>query len=250
MTPTAVILAGGLGTRLRSITLDRWPKPMAPFAFAGRDHPFLAYPLAHLRRCGVSDVVLCIGHRGGQISEYFGDGLRFGMNIVYDDGGAVQTATRVRRALRLVRADTCLVLCGDVYSPLDVGRFMATLDVHADWLMQVAVQVAVQAGSDPGPNIAWGADERVCAYASGGVSGPRVGRESGVLAVRRAAFSGLDAAADLSLTDHVYPLLMERRALGVFVSDAGFFDIGSPAGHERFRAFVEAGGARPLQAGG
>ena len=245
MTPTAVILAGGLGTRLRSITQDRWPKPMTPFAFAGRDHPFLAYPLAHLRRSGVADVVLCIGHLGGQIREHFGDGRRFGMNIAYDDGGAVQTATRVQRALRLVRTDTCLVLCGDVYSPLDVGRFMAALDLHADWLMQVAVQ----AGSDAGPNIAWDADQRVCAYSSAGVGGPRVGRESGVLAVRRAAFSELDAAADLSLTDHVYPRLMERRSLGVFLSDAGFFDIGSPAGHERFRAFVEAGGARPLQAG-
>lgn len=218
---------------------------MTPFAFAGRDHPFLAYPLAHLRRCGVTDVVLCIGHLGAQIREHFGDGRRFGMNIVYDDGGAMQTATRVQRALRLVRADTCLVLCGDVYSPLDVKRFMAALDRHADWLMQVAVQ----AGGDAGPNIAWAADERACAYSPDAVSGPRVGRESGVLAVRRAAFAGLDAAADLSLTDHVYPRLIERRALGVFASDAVFFDIGSPAGHERFRAFVEAGGAQPLQPG-
>lgn len=216
---------------------------MTPFAFADRDHPFLAYPLAHLRHCGVTDVVLCIGHLGGQIREHFGDGRRFGMNIVYDDSGSVQTATRVQRALRLVQTDTFLVLCGDVYNPLDVGRFMAALDRHTDWL----VQVAVQADSDAGPNIAWAADERVCAYASGGVSGPRVGREAGVLAVRRAAFADLDAAADLSLTDHLYPRMMAHRSLGVFVSDAVFFDIGSPSGHEQFRSFVEVGGARPLQ---
>lgn len=248
MTDSAVILAGGLGTRLRSITHDRWPKPMCPFEWRGQAHPFLEFPLAHLRGSGIRRIVMCIGHLGQQIRDHFGDGRRFGLDIVYDDAGSAETATRLQRALALLGAEHCLMLCGDVYCPLDLKRFMASFDARADCLLQAAVQPGAADA-----NLAWGDDGRALAYADGLAAAPepgaRIGRELGVLAVRRAAFDGHHISANLSLTADIYPGLLARRTLGIFEVDAGtpYIDIGTPAGHEQFRAYVAAGGAEPLR---
>ena len=65
----AVILAGGLGTRLRPLT-ESVPKPMVPV----RGRPFLEYELALLAQNGITDVVLCVGYLGEQVSQHFGSG--------------------------------------------------------------------------------------------------------------------------------------------------------------------------------
>ena len=90
---TAVILAGGMGTRLRSV-ISELPKPMAPI----RNRPFLAYLLDYLRSYGIQEVVLSIGYLGEKIQEYFGTAYR-GIQIRYvvekeplGTGGAVRKA--------------------------------------------------------------------------------------------------------------------------------------------------------------
>ena len=71
-----VILAGGLATRLGDLALNI-PKSMIRF----RDKPFLQYQLELLAAAGVRDIVLCTGHLGDQIENYFGDGRQFGVRI-------------------------------------------------------------------------------------------------------------------------------------------------------------------------
>ena len=66
-----MILAGGLGTRLRSVVADR-PKVLAPVA--GR--PFLAYLLEQVRSAGVRRCVLCTGHLADQVQDTFGSSFR------------------------------------------------------------------------------------------------------------------------------------------------------------------------------
>jgi len=72
----AVVLAGGLATRLGARTLHL-PKALIPIA--GR--PFLAWQLEALARSGFSDVLLCIGHFAAQIREFLGDGTGFGVSL-------------------------------------------------------------------------------------------------------------------------------------------------------------------------
>ena len=73
----AVILAGGLGTRLRSVTGDL-PKPMAPIA----GKPVLAHILELLPRCGVREACVTLRYRPECIRDYFGTGERFGVRLV------------------------------------------------------------------------------------------------------------------------------------------------------------------------
>ena len=69
----AILLAGGLGTRLRSVVSDR-PKPMA--LIEGR--PFMEYVTRELVRSGMTDIIFAVGYKGTMVEEYFGDGERLG----------------------------------------------------------------------------------------------------------------------------------------------------------------------------
>ncbi len=77
----AVVLAGGLGTRLRPYTLFL-PKPMLPLG----DKPVLEHTLEWLKKNGVSDIVLCVGYLRRVIEDYFKDGEEFGVKISYARG--------------------------------------------------------------------------------------------------------------------------------------------------------------------
>ena len=75
---TAVILAGGKGTRLATVRKDI-PKAMMPLL----DKPLLQYQIELLAEHGFTNVWLIVGHLHEQIQEYFGDGSRFGIDIQY-----------------------------------------------------------------------------------------------------------------------------------------------------------------------
>jgi len=239
----AVVLAGGLGTRLRAITNDRVPKPMVPVPLAGAWVPFLEFPLAHLRAQGVVQVVICVGHLGDRIRSHFEDGTRFGLDIAYDDAGPADTGLRVLRAMRRISGPSFLVVCGDTYHPIDVGAFMRNFGQHATWLMQLAVK-----RDAPGttPNVAMTRSGHVVAYDELGVAGPFVGVETGTLVLRRQALDGFEDRASFSLTTDVYPHLIANRSLGSLETDAPFFDIGTPEGYDRFCARASEGAAQPI----
>lgn len=109
----AVILAGGLGMRLRPLTLAT-PKPMIPFW----GKPFLHYLIDLLKANGIHEVILLVGYLHKQIEEYFGDGKKFGISISYSyDLPEYDTGTRLRNAYPLMD-QTFLLLYGDNYWPL------------------------------------------------------------------------------------------------------------------------------------
>ena len=107
---TAVILAGGLGTRLRSVVADR-PKVLAGI----RGRPFLAYLLDQLTAAGVRYVVLCTGYLGEQVQAVFGDAYRH-LRLVYSqESSPLGTAGALRLGLPLFKSDFVLVMNGDSF---------------------------------------------------------------------------------------------------------------------------------------
>src|SRR4029077_14281385 len=78
----AVVLAGGLATRMRPQTLAI---PKAMLAVAGR--PFVDWQLERLAQCGLRDVVLCIAFLGEQIRAHVGDGARHGVRVTWSEEG-------------------------------------------------------------------------------------------------------------------------------------------------------------------
>lgn len=111
----AIILAGGLGTRLRAV-LSNVPKPMAPI----HGKPFLAYLLAYLKEQGFNQVVLSIGYRGDQIRNYFKTKYA-GLTITYAaEQEPLGTGGAIVNALQHINSDEpCFVLNGDTFINLD-----------------------------------------------------------------------------------------------------------------------------------
>ena len=125
----AVILAGGLGTRLRPIT-DSIPKPMIPF----HGTPFLEYIIEMISEQGFTKVVLLLGYLPEKITGYFGNGNKWGIEIKYsiteveDD-----TGLRLQKAKHLFDPFFLLLYC-DNYWPLDFDKLWHTftsVDVSA-----------------------------------------------------------------------------------------------------------------------
>jgi len=92
----AVILAGGLGTRLRPLT-NKKPKPMLPLG----KKPLLEHLIKWIKKNGVKDIILCVSYLHETIEKYFEDGSKFGVNIEYaissrplGDAGQLKTAQK------------------------------------------------------------------------------------------------------------------------------------------------------------
>lgn len=107
-----VILAGGLGTRLRPYT-ETIPKPMMDIC----GKPFLEYQLNHIRNSGIKKVLLCVGYLGEQIENYFGDGKNFGLDITYSyERKQLGTAGALKNAELMIETNPFIVMNGDTYS--------------------------------------------------------------------------------------------------------------------------------------
>lgn len=110
MLKQAVILCGGLGTRLLPLTKDI-PKPMVE---VGRV-PFLVHLIDQLKQQGVKKILLLTGYKKEKISEYFGNGEKFGIQIEYSEGPVEwETAKRLRGALDLLD-EYFFLMYGDNY---------------------------------------------------------------------------------------------------------------------------------------
>lgn len=110
---TAMILAAGLGTRMRPLTNDT-PKPLL---YVG-GKPLIVWHIERLKASGITNIVINVAYLGHKIIEYLGDGSAYGVTIYFSDEqeeGALETAGGIVKALPLL-SDTFLVVNGDVWT--------------------------------------------------------------------------------------------------------------------------------------
>ncbi len=108
----ALILAGGMGERLRPLT-DTLPKPMVPLC----EKPILWHQVQWLRQAGVTDIVFLVGYRWQTIQDYFGDGGEFGFHAHYSvEDSPLGRGGAIRQGFTQVPAETesVMVLNGDI----------------------------------------------------------------------------------------------------------------------------------------
>ena len=115
----AVIMAGGKGSRLRSITNDEIPKPMVPVD----GKPLLEYQVEKLKTYGIKKIVMIVGHLGEKISGHFQDGRAFGVDIDYIfEKEPLGTAGAFYYLKDKIDAKDFLLIFGDVFFDLDFDR--------------------------------------------------------------------------------------------------------------------------------
>ena len=106
----AIILAGGLGTRLKGVIKDI-PKPMAEIG----DKPFLEYILKYLQKNDITRVIVSVGYKWQVIQDYFGDKFE-NIDIVYSiENELLGTGGAIKQAMGKVKSNKVYILNGDTY---------------------------------------------------------------------------------------------------------------------------------------
>ncbi|MEA2872696.1 MAG: N-acetyl-alpha-D-muramate 1-phosphate uridylyltransferase [Hyphomicrobiales bacterium] len=235
-----VILAGGLGTRIRGRSGDL-PKALIPVV----DKPFVAYQLEWLKRQGVRDVVLSVGYRGAMIADAIGDGARFGVSVVYSDEGEILRGTG--GALRYAADQNLLdeaffVLYGDSYLPIDFapvwhtsenGRF-CTMTVMRNRGRWDRSNVVVR-------------DGKLVLYdkfASGPAAEGMEFIDYGLSVLRRDVVQDETTAGETCDLAHVLTRLSRAGKLRAHEIFERFYEAGSPEGLDDFEAYIRVAQAR------
>jgi N-acetyl-alpha-D-muramate 1-phosphate uridylyltransferase len=122
--PPLALLAGGLATRLGSLT-GRVPKSLLQVA----GEPFVAHQLRMLAEQGLTDVVICCGHLGRMIEDFVGDGAQFGCRVRYSYDGPTLLGTggAIRKALPLL-GERFWVMYGDSYLTVDFSVLLTAFE--------------------------------------------------------------------------------------------------------------------------
>ena len=121
----AVILCGGLGTRLKPYT-NELPKPM----ILCNEKPFIWYLLEQLSEQGVKQFILLTGYMGEKIKNYFGDGRQWGWQIEYSQGPVEwDTGKRIWEARQKID-DRFLLLYSDNFTPLSLDKVFKIHEKH------------------------------------------------------------------------------------------------------------------------
>jgi NDP-sugar pyrophosphorylase family protein len=231
-----VILAGGLGTRMRPRT-ETTPKTLLPVG----DVPFAHYQLSWLARYGVRRVVYSIAVLGEQIRAFVGDGSRWGLSVRYvEDGDKLAgTAGALRRAFDAGELDEWfLVLYGDSFLPIDFARVgRAFLEQRRPALMTVYRN---QGRYDAG-NVRF-SDNVVSLYRKskkGESSPPEMDFiDYGLSALSRELIAQRVPNGEVADLADLYHRLSLEGALAGFEVGQRFYEIGSPAGMDDFAAWV------------
>jgi len=228
----AVVLAGGLGTRMLPLT-ERTPKSL--LAVAGR--PFIAWQLERLGSSGFREVVLCLGHLGEQIRDFVGDGSSFELRVRYSEDGPVPqgTAGALRRALPLLEREF-LVTYGDSYLPFDYSGPLRDLASHSDALGSMSVYLNRGRWDESNTEVH---GELVKRYVKGS-SDPALDHiDYGATALRREVVGALVPDQPAAL-DRILGELAESRRLRAFRVSERFYEIGSAAGLDELERMLLA----------
>jgi D-glycero-alpha-D-manno-heptose 1-phosphate guanylyltransferase len=228
----AVILAGGLGTRLRAAVPDV-PKALAPIA----GQPFLEYQIRLVQRCGFTQLVLCVGAQHQLIESVLGTGDRLGVEIAYSredqplgTGGALFNA-------RALLADTFIVLNGDTYFDTDLA---ALPQARAFAQLPAAMALVQVADVSRYGSVTLDLNQRVAQFTEKGHSGPGL-INAGVYAFSHQVFDDFTAQYPISLERDVFPQLASRRLLGGHIMTGYHIDIGLPDSYAQFQHDVQKG---------
>ena len=224
-----VILAGGLGTRLRPLT-ERVPKPMVQV----KGRPFLEYEVELLKNAGVRDFVLCVGYKGQIIKNHFGDGKKFGARISYSFEGEklLGPAGALKNAEALLE-DVFFVTYGDGYLVMDYAQawnfFLKS--------KKLGMMVVYENHNKYGKSDIAVKDGYVVKYDKKRQTPTMVWINFGVSYLRKEALNLIPRDRTFGEEDF-YNELISRKELLAFETKGRFYEIGTPEALNEFSRFI------------
>lgn len=134
---SAIVLAAGLGTRLRPLT-DHTPKPLLDIG----DKRLIDFPLEQLVKAGVHEVVINLHYKGDAVQDYVGDGQRYGLHVRYSaESALLGTGGGIKQAATLLAdASIFFVVNGDIFCDLDLRALRRTHEHSANAAATLAIR--------------------------------------------------------------------------------------------------------------
>lgn len=225
----AIILCGGLGTRLRSV-VSEVPKSMAPI----NGRPFLEYQLNNLKEAGVDTVIFAVGYKKEFIEDYFGNKYR-GMNLLYsEEDKPLGTGGALKKAFKLLDEDRAIMMNGDNYVDVDYKKLYQQ---HLDNNMAVTIVVKPMEDFDRYGNVIV-ENNRVKQFIE--KQPTKKGLISvGCLIVNKNIFDNTNLGEEFSIEKDYLMQYAGKVPMGYFIYDGYFIDIGRPDDYFAFENYIK-----------
>ncbi len=233
----AIVLAAGLGTRLRPLT-EEMPKALLPVA--GR--PLIHYPLLLLKHYGITDIVINLHHHGNQIANALGDGRGMGLRLHYSwEPAILGTGGGIKQARQLLGDGTFLVMNSDILVDLNLDK---VIEFHHR--RKSAVSMVVRSDPDAAQ---YGAIEldaqdrvrKILGRGSHAASALRPFMFTGVHLLEPAVFDLIPGPGFSSITDVYISMLQREEKLFGYVTKGPWMDLGTPERYQEANRLLDSG---------
>ena len=225
-----IILAGGFGTRLRSVFSDR-PKVLVPI----NGVPFLKCYLEWLRSFGAQRVILSLGYMAEMVQEFVKNEDWNGMEILANiETTPLGTGGAVRACLPLVKSPAAFVTNGDSVTRLDLARFV---EFHRAKSARLSMVLTHQPQVSSSGLVATDVNDAVTAFTEkpqGATSGGYI--NAGLYLMQREAIEEIPADKPVSIEKDVFPKFC-GRGFYAMKGEFPFIDIGTPESYQRAGEF-------------
>lgn len=217
----AIILAGGLGTRLRGIILDL-PKPLALI----NGKPFLDILLGQLDSFGcIEKVVLAIGYKADIIMNRYTENSEYDFEIAFSvEKNLLGTGGAIKQAIFLTTSDDVLILNGDSYVEIDISDFVAT---HKSTNAFATVVLKEEENANRYGRVEIDERKRVLLFEEKANNDKPGCINAGMYLMKRNIFNKVDEGIVLSLEREILPKLVASGVYG-YIASGKFIDIGVP----------------------
>ncbi len=222
----AIVLAGGKGTRLKSVVADL-PKPMASIG----KKPFLEYVFKYLKVQGVKNIVVSVGYKWEIIESYFGTEYD-GVKLVYSvESEPLGTGGAIKRALQKIKGKELYVMNGDTFFNVNLSKLNLTEDC------KIALSLKQMKNFD----------RYGCIESHNGIVTKFVEKEyrrigninGGVYLIKKDIFDPYDVDEKFSFEDFVQDRFLELNASASIFSGY-FIDIGIPKDYRKAQDEIES----------
>ena len=213
-----VILAGGLGTRLKPFT-NTAPKPMYPI----NNIPFIDYLIRQMKSFGMEEALLLLGYLPKKIMDYLGDGSRYGLTINYDITPVdYDTGMRIKHAAPQI-ADKFLLLYCDNYCPINYSKLFADFCNN-----KAKIQITAYSNRDnyTKSNLHITDDGLITTYDKKRIIPNLQGVDIGYALVDKSVIS-LISEENCNFEEEVYPQLVAQNKLFATMTEHQYYSVGS-----------------------
>lgn len=218
-----IILAGGFGTRLRSI-ISNVPKPMAPI----NDKPFLWYIMEWLYKQNIKKVILCVSYKSEVIKDYFGDKYKE-MEIVYSiEEVPLDTGGAIKKAFEKVNSEYIFIVNGDTFFDISIWKMF---DHHLKTQSCMTIALKPMKDCDRYGTVVL-SNDRIVSFKEkeykkhGNING-------GIYITHRNLFNEFEMQKKfLFENDFIIKHIASLKLMG-FIADEYFIDIGIPQDYKR-----------------